>query len=525
MNPSSTWRFFTEEERALARSVDQQRANDLSVHLYNVHALKARLRDPDTANVEHYHDKKRWIKPDEDGNRPWQPPDKWTAWPLPPDQVPRSGEKFGVSVIPDGLEGATYRKAESWRPNVELREEVLAIALGKAKERLRAHGEHNGLVVGEADADTPPTSDAQMSSALPADADVPMADDGDIFVDFVSDKHRETTTAKPSAAPALDENILLDDDEARALLQPKINHILSQLDGLLTGMHKSRKGQVRTNSRSRSNSGQSRSTSRPASSSTRLKSRRRKVQDENEQSYVNVNDAGEDDESNVDQPKRRRKLNPRDWSEVLGIAAFTGWDSKVVSRAAQRCSALFGEDMDFQTISLNSIKSTKSKTRATAVTVNHQEKAAPSGGDFIIDDTPKKSSHVCPIETCARHNVPFDKAWRWREHLKRSHKYSNARVQKLEAKSTKDAKPPAVNKAAGGNRNVSRTTADPLLRPVNVKMVRGKDKQPRKRKASLSEPIPIEEDEHADAGRTEQPIMIDSGSNSDDEDTGMDEVG
>jgi hypothetical protein len=514
--PSSTWRFFTEEERGLAQSLDEQRANDLSLHLYNVHALKARLRDPDAAEVEHYRSKKRWIKPDANGDLPWQPPDRWTAWPLPTNQVPRSREQFGVSVVPNWLEDATYRKAESWKPSGELREEILAVALRSAKERLSGHREKNGDTVAVADDETPPPRYAQMSGALPADVDVSIADDGDVPVDFVPDNRRGTAKAKTLAAFVLDENILLDDDEARTLLQPKMNNILSQLDGLLIGLHKSRQGQVRTNSRLQSRSGRSRSTSRPATSTTRSKSKRRDTQyeQEHEQSAADAKHPGEDEHSSGDQPKRRRKLNPRDWSEVIGMAAFTGCDPKVVDRAAKRCSALFGEGMNFKTVPLNSIKSIKSKTRTTTATVHSERDVAPASDGFIVDDTSKSNHHVCPVENCARHNVPFDKAWRWREHLKRSHKYSNARVQRLEAELNKGTNPAA---------NISRITSDPVLRPVDVRMARGKDAQPRKRRAPRSEAVLIQDDDHADTNKVDQPMLIASGSDSDDEDTDMDE--
>ena len=138
---SSTWRYFTENERSLAKSLDQQRANDLSIALYNVHALKTQVRDSEApAKVKQYHFKKRWLKLKEDGTLPWQPRVRWAAWPLRPDRVPRSGERFGVSAVPDGLERYTYKKVEPWKPSGHLEEEILAFVMRKAKERLRDTG-------------------------------------------------------------------------------------------------------------------------------------------------------------------------------------------------------------------------------------------------------------------------------------------------------------------------------------------------------------------------------------------------
>jgi hypothetical protein len=41
----STWQSLTAQERGLAASLDQIRDGDLSVHLYNAHALKHRGRE------------------------------------------------------------------------------------------------------------------------------------------------------------------------------------------------------------------------------------------------------------------------------------------------------------------------------------------------------------------------------------------------------------------------------------------------------------------------------------------------
>lgn len=510
--PSSTWRFFTEEERSLAASLDQQRANDLSLHLYNAHALKARSRDSAAANVENYHSKKKWLKPDAKGGVPWQPPASWTAWPLHPECVPRSGEKFGVPVVPDDLEGETYRKPERWKPSGHLQEEILAIAMRKAKERLGATSEQDGHAAHAKPLDSPPHQHFEMLGALPADADVSMADESDTSTDTVTVKdHAKRAVMAPTT---VDESVLIDDDEARTMLQPKINHVLSRLDGLLLALQKSRSGQVRTNSRSQSRSGRSRSTSRPAKTSTRSKSRESRNLRDSEESLSSDEGAADGVESNDYQPKRQRKLNPRDWSEVLGMAAFTGWDPKVLDRASKRCAALFGESMDFRTVLLNSVEETKTRSQAAGV---HNENGADAMAEesLKVEDKPPTNPYVCPVESCARHAAPFGKAWRWREHLKRSHKFSNAKVQKLEATLVDDTKKAKTSAKAPGHVEKARgalPTTDPVLRPVKVKMQRGKDKQPRKKKASQL--IQIDSD-----GSTpqQQPIQIDTDTGSDED--------
>ena len=65
--PASTWRDYTANERALVVSLDQERAGDLGIHLYNAHALKSRLYDRSAADASKpWHNKHHWIKPDED---------------------------------------------------------------------------------------------------------------------------------------------------------------------------------------------------------------------------------------------------------------------------------------------------------------------------------------------------------------------------------------------------------------------------------------------------------------------------
>ena len=373
---SSTWRFFTENERALATSIDQQRANDLSIHLYNAHALKRRVRDPEAASkVKLHHSKKRWIKPNEDGTLPWHPDAAWTAWPLKPEEVPRSGERFGVPVFDEDADVETYRIKRDWRLSDDLEGEIQAIMLRKAKERLR------------------------------------------------DDPH--------------DLTVLLEDEEATKVLQPSVSRVVSQLDNLLIGLHKNRRGHMRNSSSSRPKRRRLGSTvpAKRTNSTRRFKSRI-KIQSSGFESsdteadasdYASDQDTRSEKQGN-DKPKRQRPLNPRDWSEVLGIASLVGWDAAVVDRAARRCASLFGEGMEFRTIS----KSDSDK-KANGGAPSAQAPGESRHLDFIVDDEPAASPYNCPVEDCNRHEQPYPLAWRWREHLKRKHNYSKERVKQLEA--------------------------------------------------------------------------------------------
>lgn len=50
--PASTWQSLTEQERGLAASLTQLRDQDLSIHLYNAHALKVRARAHERSKEE-----------------------------------------------------------------------------------------------------------------------------------------------------------------------------------------------------------------------------------------------------------------------------------------------------------------------------------------------------------------------------------------------------------------------------------------------------------------------------------------
>ncbi|KAK5049439.1 hypothetical protein LTR84_004368 [Exophiala bonariae] len=225
-----------------------------------------------------------------------------------------------------------------------------------------------------------------------------------------------STSPSPSPSPSSsssDENHrpvpLADEAQARDLFMPSARHILSQLDGLLLALHKSRAayagkpiGKPRGRSVSQS---QSQSASRNVSRTRDLARGRRRVRsrlsstrtrdtstknddadidgeddDEEDSEYRDEqgspnspsrtqhhNSSGELDLSMPSTPppntlsqqasqKRKRnqgaenlKLQLRDWSDVVGIAALAGWDPAVVARASERCARLFGENMLFRT--------------------------------------------------------------------------------------------------------------------------------------------------------------------------------
>ena len=123
----STWRTWTAAERQLAASLDQLRARDLAVHLYNAHALKRRARAIDKQRQTGGSER-------EVDGRAWVPPKAWTAWPLGPDEVPREGE---TKVWEDEADIEFRKRRRIIQPSDALRDAVVGEILRNATERFR----------------------------------------------------------------------------------------------------------------------------------------------------------------------------------------------------------------------------------------------------------------------------------------------------------------------------------------------------------------------------------------------------
>ncbi|KAK1076433.1 hypothetical protein LTR33_008955 [Friedmanniomyces endolithicus] len=416
--PASTWYDHTREERGLAASLDQQRANDLSVHLYNTHALKGRLRDPQlAAAAKPWQSKRNWLRVDEEGKVLWHPDPQWTAWPLPASDVPRRGEVFGVSPR-DVDEDGTYRKSEHWRPSADLEAEIRALMLKKAEERFRQR------------------LWADAKDDLTA-GDVQIKRENQNRDDRSGSGFQETKPSRLLHAAKCQPVLHADDDEAAMITRPTVRHILSKLDDLIAGLHTSRLGQRRvrstSKSRSRSKTAKSRSKSRsqaPSHSSTRGRTRIK----------VETSIAGSGDESsNVDSDnddkeattmlkneqrgnsqRSRHELGQRDWSDVLGIAALVGWDQAVIDRAARRCASLFGEGMAFRTMPVTAADCPED------VVVEYRPDMIPAMVDSDLETGSEERESTAPAVE------GYPKLWRWREHLRRGHKLSKRQIADIE---------------------------------------------------------------------------------------------
>lgn len=487
--PASTWRDYTADERALVASLDQERASDLSIHLYNAHALKTRLYDRKAAaGSKPWQSKHHWIKTDDAGNTPWYPDALWTAWPLRADEVPRKSEGFGKDVLLDDTADGTIKMPTPWRAGADLNDEVLALMMRKAKERFILRSRLRDDSTARQSSAT--RSPSQLRSSPPVESRQSSV---------VSETHSresdsdvESTEAEESTRP----EIMMDDDEVKRLLGQSSRHVLTEFDKILMGLHRSR--QYHTSG--------SASNNQPDMKSRSQKRKRRSTTNETPSPLARHGDAGNREQTlgrdYTKHPSGKSALNPRDWSEVLGVASLTGWNSAVVDRAAKRCSALFGERMLLRTM---------------------PETAAGKAGDklteYIPDFIPDFDDEVeveaeeelegrieagfkCPVESCPQHNRLYEKRYMIRQHLRRVHKYDQRALDAYDqACAPQDAKPSIEHLKTEGDANDDEDTdndeqseprypfaavrSDGYMMPIEVHLGRGTDAQNRKKRGEV----------------------------------------
>ena len=341
--PPSTWRNWTAPERDLAASVEQLQAKDLSIHLYNSFKLRHRyrLRSPDRQGQS-----PQGSKTNESAQ--WVPPKSWTAWPLPSDIVPKEHDerRWEDDDIPSELHHARLK-----RPGQQLQEMLVAQVLRKAKEEFREQQWEGEQQTTRATVRHP----EHLQGRRHANGRFRAKQDND-FQD-----------QKPV--------IMADDQRASEILRPTVQHMMTKLDGLLMGLHHARASYLAvedSDSESRSPVNE-----RPTSRG-RPRKRKQKASslDEDAGTSQDMPDYDGSDsggsQSEKEKPtrkdriqyarsssrrsqshnfrKRKGRLGLRDWSDVLGIAAMTGWQQNVVGSATARCATLFEEGIEFRTL-------------------------------------------------------------------------------------------------------------------------------------------------------------------------------
>ncbi|KAE8152870.1 RNA polymerase I-specific transcription initiation factor-domain-containing protein [Aspergillus avenaceus] len=464
----SAWRKLTAQDRQNAEALEEIRARDLAAHLYNAYALRVRARELVKRAAEG--------GSQDDDNSAFVPPKRWAAWPLPASDVPRGNEH--TRRAPD--EAWTMRMLPDPRPSADLEESIMATMMKVAKERFHARP-----------SDPKYSAVQQWISSQPGTQDDTATD-----ADFKTE-------------PEYDDGVYLhpvvqaDDDKSRAQLRPLTRNILTKLDGLLMGLHYARKGvagaddssesegQTDTESvssnhsstrrrgkgsterslsrgrkRTRRSSGRTGSSNHQSAgrhvSSERTTSRRslsQRSESRNSSSKPRGRSAGSDH----GQSRNRARLGLRDWSEVLGVASMVGFPPSVVMRSAQRCAALFGEDMEFQILQEGTLQQVQEEDVYNWQYADNESEAsdAPPPAPALLKGSPPRTSSpkraastrpaspeaeatgdvfrprgkgqhrkkdlVCPITTCPRNANGFARRWNLNLHLKRMHPGYQAR--------------------------------------------------------------------------------------------------
>lgn len=385
---SSTW---TASDRALAHSLDQLKAQDLAVHLYNAHHLKC--------NGKRSHDEEAW-------SQGWKLPRYWTAWPLAPDMVPGvdggpnwAGTDFQQPCLIQNMQGPQIQ---------ELQDVLVARVLRKAKERNKDLGRHDSEAT-------------EFENEL-----------GSLF------KDDSTIYAEQESVNGIKPVIMRDDDIATKVLLPSIRHIMAQLDQLLMGLHHARDSYAY----------QERLKPARDPNSTRLLTRGYQPKKScPSTTSVSENDSVHEGSSRPKlgssrdrsrspprkKPRSRMKTRTtkRDWGDVLGVASMTGWDSKTVSKAAYRCSTLFGEGIKFRELEENGNDPIETEFLPDLYCPDPD---STDNDEIVEEERPSNPAHgafgnkkdfsrkiYCSVEGCRRSNYGFVDCNRAKTHFRRFH--------------------------------------------------------------------------------------------------------
>ena len=421
----ATWRTWTEDDRGVAESLDHLRAQDLSVHLFNARTL--RIRAAQLKRDARGKGKKTITQAEVlDEDDILEIPNIWVAWPMPPEEVPREHATEITSDV---------------RPSREIEECLIAVVTKAARKRWHEREWEKEAGSKQEDGSSLPSNLTESRGGLDLPSDPllpPTLPEG------------EATPGLPmfsSQAFEMDINVtpvpLGDDDKARRLLMPSTRHVISRFDDLLKGLHRARRVYATphaadtTSSKLDSRNDAAHNVPNAARRRRVHPDRRRASSEETGDSETSVHSrSSKKTQSNrmahsAPQEAHIRRLNLRDWSDVLGMASLRGWDHKVVERASERCARLFGEDMLFRTFYERDEDYANSYFTEISATSNvptgsdegfadGRESAMESqDDDEIVED--REDRHRCPVETCSRHVIPFSNPVHLQRHLDQRH--------------------------------------------------------------------------------------------------------
>ncbi|KAF2857321.1 hypothetical protein K470DRAFT_273375 [Piedraia hortae CBS 480.64] len=216
-------------------------------------------------------------------------------------------------------------------------------------------------------------------------------------VDQLDLQFQESTNIHPS--------FLIDDDEARKILGPSIRNIMDKLDQLLHNLQLSRQHH-RIGTDPQANKHKSKPDTDPSISTT------------------------DSDEPPKGKPKQNPPPAPRDWSEVLSMAALSMWDPAIVQRSARRCADLFHENMSLRVMPER--PSNAINDHITQYIPSHPNNPSEDENDNVAPVGTVIRKWLCPYETCNRHHKTLKDRGSWRLHMHNLHKLEYDKVDEVE---------------------------------------------------------------------------------------------
>ena len=313
-----------------------------------------------------------------------------TLWPLKPSRVPTLDKDWDKQKNLN--QGKVLRSGNILESSKELEELLIAHSLQTARQRWESRASKSECPTQTTHSEIHNQNDEHRWDLLDQDDSGPES--------ASRHAHKETEQqVDVQDFPVFS----ADEDMCARLLQRSVRAILPKLDKLLLALHSSRQGQQEARStRKRKRSSETLSSSDETTTS----------EDEHGNSSHSNDSFTEKQESKKKRRNYVRKLEPRDWSEVLGTAALVGWDLVSVKAAAQHCSSVFREDMSFATLREDSKISAHSLNK-------HFVSQKPDLED--VEEKWSLETLICPHEGCPRHREKFAATKQLTRHIRQVH--------------------------------------------------------------------------------------------------------
>lgn len=206
------------------------------------------------------------------------------------------------------------------------------------------------------------------------------------FLRFSGDKFRSRPAEETKGV-----TLALDDDVSQHVLKPVARHVISQLDGLLKGLYYERGyaralvAEDRELAARRSKYLQDKAKGVPWVERRKHKTTARPTTDTNTEDEDSAEERDPDNDDGEGTPpkktqkaqksksthrrrpapapvaeknyvKRHNRLRLRDWSQVLGVAALTGWEEDALQRTVKRCEGQFDQTMSWRRLKESDLK-------------------------------------------------------------------------------------------------------------------------------------------------------------------------